>query len=59
MSKGVTFDYDEDEKIEVDKLKNAKGTVKITYSSYSINKGISDDVFKKADSNHQTCNKRR
>ncbi|HKP32579.1 MAG TPA: hypothetical protein VJT83_07625 [Chitinophagaceae bacterium] len=50
VPKGVTFDYDEEEKIEMDKVKNAKGTVKIIYSSYTINKGISDDVFKKADS---------
>jgi outer membrane lipoprotein-sorting protein len=49
VPKGVTFDYDEEEKIEIDKVKNAKGTVKITYSSYTINKGVSDNVFKKSD----------
>ena len=50
VPKGVTFDYDEDEKTGIDKVKNGKGTVKITYSSYTINKGIPDDVFKKPDS---------
>ena len=49
VPKGVTFDYDEEDKTAIDKVKNSKGTVKITYTSYTINKGIPDDVFKKTD----------
>jgi hypothetical protein len=47
LPKGVTIDYDngtsEEEK---KKLKNKKGKVEITYTSYTINKGVSDEVFK-------------
>ncbi len=50
LPKGVTFDYDDGsnkgKKEEAEKLKNKKGKVEITYSSYIINKGVSDSVFK-------------
>ena len=48
LPKGVTFDYDDGSKKQEapDKLKNKKGKVEIVYSSYTINKGVSDDVFR-------------
>ena len=48
LPKGITFDYDDGTKKEQtpDKLKNKKGKVEITYSSYAINKGLPDSVFK-------------
>ncbi len=48
LPKGVTFDYNDGSKKEVDdkdKLKNKKGKVEISYSSYLINKGLPDSVF--------------
>lgn len=47
LPKGVTFDYDDgDKKNEpADQLKNKKGKVEITYSEYTINKGVPDSVF--------------
>lgn len=47
LPKGVTFDYDDGTKKEqnTDKMKNKKGKVEIVYSSYIINKGISDEIF--------------
>jgi len=46
LPKGVTFDYDVGTKEKEDNaLKNKKGKVEITYSSYSINKGIDDKIF--------------
>jgi outer membrane lipoprotein-sorting protein len=47
LPKGITFDYDDGSKKETnpDKLKNKKGEVEITYSSYIINKGVPDSVF--------------
>jgi outer membrane lipoprotein-sorting protein len=47
LPKGVTFDYDDGsgDKTPEDKLKNRKGKVEITYSNYSINKGVPDSVF--------------
>lgn len=47
LPKGITFDYDDGSKKETNtgKLKNKKGEVEITYSSYTINKGVSDTVF--------------
>jgi outer membrane lipoprotein-sorting protein len=44
----VTFDYDDgtsNEEAEA-KMKNKKGRVEITYSSYTINKSIPDTIFK-------------
>jgi len=47
LPKGVTFDYDDGNTKEEpkDKMKNRKGKVEISYSNYSINKGIPDSVF--------------
>jgi len=47
LPKGITFDYDDGSKKEnaADKLKDKKGKVEITYSSYIINKGVPDSVF--------------
>lgn len=47
LPKGVTLEFDDNEKPGEDaKLKNKKGKVEISYSSYSINKGIDESVFK-------------
>lgn len=47
LPKGVTLEFDEGEKpTEEEKLKKKKGKVEITYSSYVINKGVDDSVFK-------------
>lgn len=45
LPKGLAFDYDTGEKPAPVNDKNQKGKVEITYSSYSINKGISDKIF--------------
>lgn len=45
LPKGVTFDYDAGSKIKQDVMKNRKGKVEITYSSYSVNKGIDEKIF--------------
>jgi outer membrane lipoprotein-sorting protein len=47
LPKGVTFDYDDGtkKKDEKEKLKDRKGKVEITYSGYTINKGVPDSVF--------------
>lgn len=47
LPKGVTFDYDDGtKKKQDDPLKNKKGKVEITYSDYTINKGVEDSIFK-------------
>jgi outer membrane lipoprotein-sorting protein len=47
MPKGITMDFeDEPKKTEAEKLRNKKGKVEMTYSSYTINKGVDDSVFK-------------
>lgn len=47
LPKGVTFDYDNgSEKKTGEDLKNKKGKVEISYSRYSINKGVDDTVFR-------------
>ncbi len=48
IPKGVTFDYDDPgaRKMAEDKSKNKQGKVEIDYSSYRINKGVSDEMFK-------------
>lgn len=48
LPKGITFDYDDGSKKEktTDKMKDKKGKVEIYYSSYIINKGVPDTVFK-------------
>lgn len=45
LPKGITFEYDKGERKVDDKEKNKKGTVTLTYSSYKINKGVSEKVF--------------
>lgn len=47
LPKGITFDYDDGTKKEKkDQLKDKKGKVEIVYTSYTINKGVPDSVFK-------------
>ena len=47
LPKGITLEFDEGEKSsDLDNLKNKKGKVEITYTSYTINKGVDDSVFK-------------
>jgi hypothetical protein len=48
LPKGVTFDYDDGRKKPgiPDKMKNKKGKVEIVFSSYTINKGIPESIFK-------------
>ncbi len=47
VPKGITFDYDNNtQKAEVEKDKDKRGKVEIIYSSYKINKGVSDEIFK-------------
>lgn len=46
MPKGVTFDFDDgEEKKEKEKMKDRKGKVEISYSSYVINKGLPAGIF--------------
>ncbi|HEU4469632.1 MAG TPA: hypothetical protein VFR58_00995 [Flavisolibacter sp.] len=45
LPKGITFEYEKGGKKKEADLKNKKGKVEITYSSYSINKGVDDKVF--------------
>lgn len=47
LPKGVTFDYDDGtKKKNDDPLKNKRGKVEITYSEYTINKGVEDSIFR-------------
>jgi outer membrane lipoprotein-sorting protein len=45
LPKGVTLEYDDGSK-KKELPKNKKGKVEISYSSYVINKGVSDDLLK-------------
>lgn len=45
LPKGITFEYD-DGSTRAQLPKNKKGRVEITYSSYTINKGIPDQAFR-------------
>jgi len=46
LPKGVTFDFDDGTKpVASDKSKNKKGRAEITFSNYSINKGVSEASF--------------
>jgi hypothetical protein len=47
LPKGVTFDFDDGTEQEKPKgdLKNKKGRAEITFSSYTINKGVADTLF--------------
>ncbi|TAD84101.1 MAG: hypothetical protein EAY75_13735 [Bacteroidetes bacterium] len=46
LPKGVTLEFDDGERPDANKLKKKKGTVEITYASYTINKGVPDSFFK-------------
>ena len=47
LPKGITLEMENGKKpTDADMLKNKKGKVEITYSSYTINKGVDDSVFK-------------
>jgi outer membrane lipoprotein-sorting protein len=48
LPKGVTFDFDDGKEVKKpdDKAKNKKGRAEITISSYIVNKGVDDKVFK-------------
>lgn len=45
LPKGITFEYEKGNKKKEEALKNKKGKIEITYSGYSINKGIDDKTF--------------
>jgi len=48
LPKGVTFDYDDGsaKKKPAEPGKNQRGKIEISYLSYSVNKGLSDSLFK-------------
>jgi len=46
LPKGVTFEYDTGEPQKKNSVKNQKGTLEISYTDYTINKGVADSVFK-------------
>lgn len=46
LPKGITLEFEDTDQATKDKLKGKKGRVEITYSSYEINKGIADSIFK-------------
>ena len=47
LPKGITFDYDDGSKKKTENaMSDTKGKVEISYSSYIINKGLPDTVFK-------------
>ena len=47
LPKGVTFDFDDGtQQPRQQDVKNKKGRAEITFSTYIINKGVPDDVFK-------------
>lgn len=46
LPKGITFEYEKGgDKKKAEALKNKKGKVEISYSSYTINKGVDDTIF--------------
>lgn len=45
LPKGITLDFNSTNPSDSTALKNKKGIVEITYSSYIINKGVDDKVF--------------
>jgi len=46
LPKGVTFDYDDGSAKKKPVTGNQRGKIEISYSSYTINKGVADAVFK-------------
>ena len=47
LPKGITFEYEKGGKKNPEALKDKKGKVEISYSSYTINKGLDDKIFEK------------
>jgi outer membrane lipoprotein-sorting protein len=45
LPKGITFEYEKGGKKKEADLKNKKGKIEISYTSYTINKGVDDTVF--------------
>jgi len=45
LPKGITFDYDDGSQKKQQQPVNAYGKVELSYSSYTINKGVPDSVF--------------
>ena len=49
MPKGITLEFEDNEKpTEADRLKGRKGKLEITYTSYMINKGLDNSIFKQS-----------
>jgi hypothetical protein len=46
LPKGITFEYEKGDKKATAPLKAKKGRIEINYTSYTINQGVSDAVFK-------------
>ena len=49
LPKGITFDFDDgtqNRKTAAEKAQNRNGKAEITFSNYTINKGVSDEAFK-------------
>lgn len=46
LPKGVTFDFDDGTTAKKPSNKNNEGKAEITFTNYSINKGVDDSVFK-------------
>ncbi len=47
LPKGITLEFEDAQKqSDAGKLKNKKGKVEITYTSYTINKGVDNSIFK-------------
>jgi len=47
LPKGITFEYEKGGKKAPPVPKNSKGSVEISYNSYTINKGVDDKIFEK------------
>ena len=47
LPKGITFEYEKGGKKKEESIKNKKGKIEISYSSYTINKGVEDKMFEK------------
>ena len=45
LPKGITFEYEKGGKKKEADLKNKKGKIEISYTSYTVNKGVDDKVF--------------
>ena len=45
LPKGVTMEFDDGERPDMERFKNKKGTVEILYQTYEINKGVPDSYF--------------